>query len=254
MLVYIGLGLYDERDITLRGLEEARSCDVLFAEFYTSILAGTTIEKLEEIIGKRIKVLSRSDVEGSDIILKAAEKKKVGFLVPGDPLISTTHISLRIEAKKRGIETKVIHSASISSAAPAISGLFNYKFGRSASIPFPEKGYTPESFYEAIKENQERGLHTLLYLDIKDRLMTVSEALKILLEIEDRRGESVLTIETLVVSIGCAGSDNPVISAGKLGLIMKLDMGPVPHALIVPGKLHFMEEEYLKEFAKMDDI
>ncbi len=253
MLVYIGLGLYDERDMTLRGVEEARSCDVLFAEFYTSVLAGTTIKQLEEVIGKNIKVLSRGDVESSDRILEEAENKKVGFLVPGDPLISTTHISLRLEAKKRGIKTKVIHNTSISSAAPAISGLFNYKFGRSASIPFPEKGYTPESFYEAIKENQERGLHTLLYLDIRERLMSVGEALRILLEVEDRRGEKVVTTDTIVVGIGCAGSEEPVVSAGRVGQTIGRDMGPVPHILIIPGKLHFMEEEYLKEFARMEE-
>lgn len=254
MLVYIGLGLYDERDMSLRGLEEARTCETLFAEFYTSILAGTTIKRLEEAIGKTIKVLSRSDVESSDQILEEAENKKVGFLVPGDPLISTTHISLRLEAKKRGIKTKVIHNTSISSAAPAISGLFNYKFGASASIPFPEKGYMPESFYETIKENLERGLHTLLYLDIKERLMSVGEALKILLEVENRRGETVLAKDTLVVGIGCAGSDEPVVSAGRVGTMIQRDMGPLPHILIVPGKLHFIEEEYLKEFAGRDEL
>ncbi|HDL16060.1 MAG TPA: diphthine synthase, partial [Euryarchaeota archaeon] len=32
MLVLIGLGLYSEKDITLMGLEEARSSDYIFAE------------------------------------------------------------------------------------------------------------------------------------------------------------------------------------------------------------------------------
>ena len=39
MAVYlIGLGLGDERDITVRGLEAIKSCDILFLENYTSIL------------------------------------------------------------------------------------------------------------------------------------------------------------------------------------------------------------------------
>ena len=46
MLVFIGLGLFDEKDLTVRALEEARSCDVLYAEFYTSRMAGTSIERL----------------------------------------------------------------------------------------------------------------------------------------------------------------------------------------------------------------
>ena len=33
LLVFVGLGLDDERGITLRGLEEAKAADVVFAEF-----------------------------------------------------------------------------------------------------------------------------------------------------------------------------------------------------------------------------
>jgi diphthine synthase len=248
MLSFIGLGLHDEKDLTLKALEEARSCDVLFAEFYTSKLAGTTLDRLEGMVGKKIRVLEREQVENSDMILKKSEEKKVGFLVPGDPLISTTHIALRLEARQRGVDTKVIHNASIHSAGPAISGLFNYKFGRSASIPFPKQDYAPESFYNVIKENTARGLHTLLFLDISERLMTVNEALSILLDIEKRRKENVLRSDSLVVGIGCVGSENPVMIAGSADVVKNRDFGPDPHILIIPGELHFMEEEYLKEF------
>jgi diphthine synthase len=248
MLVFIGLGLYDEKDLTLRAIEEVQYCDKLFAEFYTSRLAGTSIEKLEQVLGKKITVLSRAEVEDGGVILSAAEEEKVGFLVPGDPLISTTHIALRIDAKEQGIETQVVHNTSIYSAAPAISGLFNYKFGRSASIPFSSEGFSPESYYDVIKENRERGLHTLLFLDIKDRLMTVNEALKILMDVEAKRKEGVLNGDTVVIGLGCVGSQNPVIIAGNAGELVNQDFGSVPHVLIVSGKLHFMEEEYLKEF------
>ncbi len=248
MLVFIGLGLYDEKDLTLRAIEEAQSCDKLFAEFYTSRLAGTSIEKLEQVLGKKITVLPREEVEDGGVILSAAEEEKVGFLAPGDPLISTTHIALRIDAKEQGIETQVVHNTSIYSAAPAISGLFNYKFGRSASIPFSSEGYSPESYYDVIKENRERGLHTLLFLDIKDRLMTVNEALTILMDVVAKRKEGVLNSDTVVIGLGCVGSQNPVIIAGGAGELIDEDFGSPPHVLIVSGQLHFMEEEYLKEF------
>jgi diphthine synthase len=248
MLVFIGLGLFDEKDLTLRALEEARSCDVVFAEFYTSQLAGTDVTKLEKAIQKKITPLSRDEVEGSEIILTEADTKKVGFLVPGDPLISTTHIALRLHAKEKGIETRVVHGTSIYSAAPAISGLFNYKFGRSTSIPFPQKGYNPESFYDHLKENKQLGLHTLLFLDIKEKLMTINEALNIFLDLEQKRREEVVEDETVVVGLGLVGSEEPVIIAGTAAQVKDKDFGPTPHVLIVPGKLHFMEEEYLKEF------
>lgn len=38
MLYLIGLGLYDERDITLRGLDAVRGCARVYLEAYTSIL------------------------------------------------------------------------------------------------------------------------------------------------------------------------------------------------------------------------
>lgn len=38
-LFLIGLGLGDEKDITLKGLEAIKECDYLYLEAYTSILA-----------------------------------------------------------------------------------------------------------------------------------------------------------------------------------------------------------------------
>ena len=38
MLYIIGLGLYDENDITVRGLQAVKKCKRVFLEAYTSIL------------------------------------------------------------------------------------------------------------------------------------------------------------------------------------------------------------------------
>ncbi len=254
MLVFLGLGMHDERDITLRGLEEARSSDLVFAEFYTSKMSGLSLEKLESLIDKKIAILARRDIEENayEVLLKHAKSKKVALLAAGDPLISTTHVQLRIEAKKLGIETKVVHNASILSAAISLSGLHNYKFGRSATIALPEKGFFPETPYEVIKENQLRGLHTLLFLDIKaekNKLLTANEAIEILLQIEEKRKEKIVTDETLIVVLGNVGSQDYVLRAGKIKDLRDCNFGAPPHTLIIPGKLHFVEEEYLREFA-----
>jgi diphthine methyl ester synthase len=37
-LFVIGLGLGDERDITVRGLEIVKKCSVVYLEYYTSVL------------------------------------------------------------------------------------------------------------------------------------------------------------------------------------------------------------------------
>ncbi len=254
MAVYfIGLGLYDERDITLKGLEIAKKCDVVFAEFYTSLLAGTTIEKIEELIGKPIRRLNREDVELNfeNTVLSEAKNKDVAFLTAGDPMVATTHSDLRIRAKKAGIGSYVIHAPSIYSAI-AITGLHIYKFGKSATVAYPERNWFPTSHYDVIRENRERGLHTMLFLDIKadqNRYMTANEAMEILLQVEEMKGQNVFTPDTLVVVLAMAGSLNPTLRAGYVGDMIKEDFGKQPHVMVVPGKLHIVEAEYLVEFA-----
>ncbi len=254
MAVYfIGLGLYDERDITLKGLEIAKKCDVVFAEFYTSLLAGTTIEKIEELIGKPIRRLNREDVELNfeNTVLSEAKNKDVAFLTAGDPMVATTHSDLRIRAKKAGIGSYVIHAPSIYSAI-AITGLHIYKFGKSATVAYPERNWFPTSHYDVIRENRERGLHTMLFLDIKadqNRYMTANEAMEILLQVEEMKGQNVFTPDTLVVVLARAGSLNPTLRAGYVGDMIKEDFGKQPHVMVVPGKLHIVEAEYLVEFA-----
>lgn len=257
MLVFIGLGLHDEKDISLRGLEVARSSDKVFAEVYTSRLEEGALRRLEDMVGKNITVLKRNEVEekGQEVLLEPAKKEKVALLVAGDPLVSTTHIHLLIDAKREGIETRVIHNTSILSAIP-ITGLQNYKFGRSTTIARPEPGFFPESPYDTLKENKKLGLHTLMFLDIKavheeDSMMTAGEAMDILLKIEDKRGEDIFTEDTLCVVLGRAGAPDTVLRAGSVKDMRSMDFGPTPHTLIVPGKLHFMEEEYLEVFADL---
>jgi len=249
-LVFVGLGLYDEKDISIRGLEEIREADAVFAEFYTSLMQGLSIRKLEEMAGKVVNIVTRRVLEEEEgkLIFEEAKKGKVAFLVPGDPLIATTHVDLRIRAEKQGIKTRVIHGASVVSAVRGISGLQNYKYGKAVTIPFSEKGFVSETPYRVISENRDRGLHTMCYLDIKaeeQRYMTVKEALQTLLELEKQKKEQVVTPRTLVIGVARAGSIEPAVKAGYLEEVINYDFGVPPHTLIFPGKLHFMEAEAL---------
>jgi len=122
-LVFVGLGLYSERDMSLQGVEEARTAETVFAELYTSLMSGLDSAKLEKLVEKRISFISRRDLEDDcgKKILKAAKKSKTVLLVPGDPLIATTHVDLRIRAERQGIKTRVVHGASIVSAVMGLS-------------------------------------------------------------------------------------------------------------------------------------
>ena len=63
MVLYIvGLGLGDERDVTVRGLEAIKSCDKVFLEMYTSILRVDK-SRLEAYYGKEVVVADRNMVE-----------------------------------------------------------------------------------------------------------------------------------------------------------------------------------------------
>ncbi len=246
-LIFIGLGLYDERDMSLHGLDEARACDTLFAEFYTSALRGTTAEKLAAMIGKPLTVLHREDVESGAVLLKHAAVERVGFLVPGDPMMATTHVDLRLRAHEAGIPTRIVHGSSVITAAIGLLGLQEYKFGRTTTVPIPEAGFRPASPVEVIAANREAGLHTLVLLDLKEdgRFLTANEALRYLMEM----GGANFPRTALVCVVGGAGSSNPVVRADCAERLAAADLGPPLHSLVVPGTLHFAEREALLRFA-----
>ena len=84
-LYIIGLGLGDERDITLRGREAIERCALVFLESYTSVLAVSK-EKLEALYGKPVHIAYRETVESeAETILEPAKTMDVAFLVVGDP-------------------------------------------------------------------------------------------------------------------------------------------------------------------------
>ena len=249
-LYFISIGLWDERDMSLRALEVARSCDFLFLELYTQPM-NTTKEKLEKLIGKRISKLSRKDLEENyEQLLDLARTKRVGLLVGGDAFCATTHAMLRVEATKRGVETRVIHGSSVFSAV-AECGLHMYKFGATATLPLPERVCgLPYSVYEKVRMNKMNGLHTLLLLDIdveNDKFLTPREAMKTLLEMERTKGCGVFKNDTYIIVLSRLGSERTEIAYGKVRDLVKLEF-KLPAVIVVPGDLHFTEEEYLNQF------
>ena len=248
-IVFVGLGLDDEMGISLRGLEEVKTANNVFLELYTSLMPNFSIERFESISQKRLTVVSRRELEeqNGETILEAARNGKVVLLVPGDPLVATTHVALRIEAEKRGLRTRLVHGASILSAAIGLSGLHNYKFGKSVTIPFSD-GTLYETPYNVVGQNKKLGLHTLCLLDIRaeeKRYLRIKEALELLLKIEDKRKEKIVTEETFAVGIARAGSDTPTVKAGFVKELLAYDFGDPPHCIVFAGKLHFMEAEAL---------
>jgi diphthine synthase len=255
-LYFIGLGLNDENDISIKGMEAINNCTKVYAEFYTSKMMGMKINSLEELIEKKIIILSREETEKADVIIESAKKENVAFLTGGDSMMATTHVDMRIRAIKNNISTELIHGTSIITAVPGLLGLQQYKFGRTTTLVLPEENYFPTSPYDAIKNNKKIGLHTLVLLDIqadKNRYMTATEGLNLLLKMEEIRNEKIISKDTIACVIAQAGSEKPIVKADKIINLIKQDFGPPLHTIVIPGELHFMEIEALQTFGNLPE-
>jgi diphthine synthase len=252
MLTFVGLGLYDERSITIEGHQVLSEVDRAFAEFYTSRLVGTTVDDLESYHHVDIEVRDRAGVERDpEAILTAAEDGHVAFLTAGDPMVSTTHVDLRLRAADRDIETHIVHGTTAQTAASSLTGLQNYRFGKATTLPF-ERAHggdgVPGSVVDTIDDNRQRGLHTLVYLDIKvddvtdgdESFMTGDHAADLLADEYP---------DTLGVVVARAGSPDPTVAADTLDALAERDFGGPLHLLVVPGDLHHVERDALTTLA-----
>lgn len=281
VLYIIGLGLGDETDITVRGLEIVKQkCDLIFLEAYTSILSGGVQHqtKLEQLYGKPVIVADRSMCENdADIrIIQPALDQHVAFLVVGDPVCATTHTDLVLRAHEIGVEVEIVHNASIMGAAGAC-GLQLYNYGRTVSIPFFTNTWKPTSFYSKIQYNRHGGMHTLCLLDIKvkepdfeamikgqtkflpPRYMSVQQAAQQLLEAVEmeHNTDGIIASKaaydgstTLCIGLARMGQSTQKIVAGTLQELASSDndMGDPLHALVICGELHDLEFDIVKQY------
>lgn len=265
MLYIIGLGLGDEKDITVRGLEAVKSCDKIFLEAYTSILRVDK-GKLEEFYGKNIAIADRNTVESeAEQIYEPSLTENVALLVVGDPVCATTHTDIMIRARDYGCKVELIHNASVMGAA-GCCGLQLYNFGQTVSIPFFEENWRPTSFYPKVKYNRGGGMHTLCLLDIKvkepdfdammrgrtvflpPRYMSVNTCIEQMLEAEDILKEGAYSKDTLCVGLARLGQSDQCIIAGTMEELIDKEFGEPLHSFIVCGDTHDLEIEVLKQF------
>lgn len=240
MFYLIGIGLGNEKDITVNGLEAVKSCDKVFLEVYTSKLAEFDLDKLHKFYGKEIFLADRELIENKceEEILKPALTSDIALLVVGSPLSATTHVDILQRAKKLGVGFKVIDNASIITAV-GITGLSIYKFGRIVTLPKDNENV--KSPYEMTLKNKKMGLHTLILLDVQNiedgiDMMTAREGLDYLIKNGLKKDE-------MVVVCGGLGGEDAEIKYGKAEV---LNITKFPQCIIIPGELHFFEEEILE--------
>jgi len=247
LLTLIGMGLWTLGDVPLKAYWELRKCDEVYAEQYTSFMQPGILSQLQAKIGvSRIQTLSRTEVEDGKKLLEKAKNKRIALLIAGDPLIATTHVSLLLDAKKKGVKTQVIHASSIFTAAAGEAGLQIYKFGKTVTLAKWREKHEPMTAYDVIEENLKRGLHTLLLIDIDEGSpLEQAEIFEIIRKMEAKSERGVLDAKREIVVLSRVGSGEQKVAWGELGKLEKEKLGKPPFVLIVPGGLHFAEKDFL---------
>ncbi|MEK6952955.1 MAG: diphthine synthase, partial [Nanoarchaeota archaeon] len=117
------------------------------------------------------------------------------------------------------------------------TGLQIYKFGKITSMP----KFEADSFMEIVLENKSINAHSLILCDIG---LEFKDALKKLEEVCKKNNFK--NIGRIVVCSHLGLKDQRIY----YGYLDKLEEKRIntPFCIIIPGKLHFLEEEFLKNF------
>ncbi len=247
MLYLAGIGL-NKNDIPNGTIELCRHCEV-FIDLYTTYIDEERLRYLESSMGKRPVGLTRAAMEEeAGVIIESARKKNVVILVGGDPLVATTHKILLIEAKKRGVEVRIRHAASILPVIMGESGLDFYRFGQVCTIPRWQKHYTPVSFYETIYRNHSNRLHSVVLLDYdatKNSSLELHEAIKILEEAEKVYKRGIIDDNTMIFVMHKMSlpEEQKVLMSVKTAKRLRYANGPT--AILIPAQLTDIEKEVL---------
>ncbi|BEP18222.1 diphthine synthase [Pyrofollis japonicus] len=241
--------------LTLKALELIKAADKIYIDTYTSIAPGLSRQTVSELSSRAevVEAPRRLLEDEAHKIIEEAKNKNIVVIVPGDPLFATTHVSLLVEALRRGIHAEAIPGVSGIQAVIDATGLQFYKFCRPITLVYPEQGYKPFSVVETIWQNMERNLHSLILLDLRldeGKAMTIPEAVNILLRLEEEfasmeRKQTRLS-DALMVGVARAGLSDSKCIAGKPARLLEEEFPPPPHTLIVPApRLHPMESNAL---------
>ncbi|CAJ1031518.1 Tetrapyrrole (Corrin/Porphyrin) Methylases, putative [Leishmania lindenbergi] len=266
MFTLVGIGLGDASDITMKGMNAVKEADIVFLEAYTSFLINNNAEELAGIYGKPVIIADREMVE-SGVVLDNAKVKKVVLLVVGDVFGATTHSDLIVRCNEQGIESKVVHNASIINAV-GCCGLQLYRFGQVISLCFWTETWRPDSWYERLRSNRAVGIHTLVLLDIKvkeisdenlargrkiyepPRYMSIKQAVEQILEVEGYKQGGAVAADgsTFAVGVARVGSASQQVVAGTMKDLLSVDFGAPLHSLVIAGDVHECELEHVNLF------
>ena len=251
MLWFIGLGISGVDSISTSTQKLLKQADFVYLEQFTSPISKFEISKIKKFVKKNFKIAKRWMIEDGKEILKNAKKNIVILLSYGDPYMATTHIELRTRAIQNKIKTLSVHAASALTSVVGECGLHYYKIGRIVTIMRDLKALTTP--YYVIYKNLIDGNHTLLLLEYDQDskfFLKPNNAFVGLIDTEKEQRRKVILPSTFAIVASRIGFKNQSISSGKISILKKKNYGKPPHAIIIPGKLHFTESEAIMALTK----
>lgn len=254
MLWFVGLGISGFDSIPNGALGVLAKADVVYLEQFTSPIEESEVSRIRDAASGRLVLVKRWQVEDGVEILKNAKDKTAVLLSYGDPFVATTHTELRTRAAEQGIKTGCIHASSAVTAMAGECGLHFYKIGRQATIMNEAKSLTTP--YYVTYRNMIHGNHTILLLEYSQDagfFLDPGDALAALAKTEEGQARSVMTPSTYCIVASRIGSKNQSIVAGMASSLKGADFGAPPHAIIIPGSMHFTESDALMRSARCID-
>lgn len=254
MLWFVGLGISGFDSIPNGAMGVLAGADVVYLEQFTSPIGESEIAKIRDAADGRLVLVKRWQVEDGAEILKSAKTGTAVLLSYGDPFVATTHAELRTRAAEQGIKTECIHASSAVTAMVGECGLHFYKIGRQATIMSEAKSLTTP--YYVVYRNMIHGNHTILLLEYNQDggfFLDPGDALAALVKTEEGQARNVMTSSTYCIIASRIGSEDQSIVAGMVSSLQGTDFGMPPHAIIIPGSMHFTESDALKRSGRCID-
>ncbi len=254
MLYFIGLGL-NVKQLTKEAEFALKNAKTIYVEVYTSMYSEGSLEELEKISGKEIIKIYRDETETNfEKIIESAKNEIIAFCVFGNITSATTHSILISDCIQNQIEYKLIPGISIFSVIPMLTGLQEYRFGRTVSIVKPLENYAPTSFIDWIIDNKQRGLHTLCLSDIKideknNYLMQPFESAKRIIEVALEKQIDARLWKCIAITGAC--SNRQLVYYTDLGKLEQFITDyDVPSSIVILGNLQMDEEEFISNLDK----
>lgn len=238
----IGCGLRGLQSLTLRQKKILDDVENIFIDTYTSIFPDGFREEMDSIYGEKIKYLQREMAEEMTFI-----KDNSVFISSGDPFFSTTHMSLFMELKNRGMNVEILENSSIITAVPGRTGLSPYRVGATVSIPQWGHNFHPSSFITKIRKYVNCGIHVCVLIDLKNNVnIDFQNVIEIIRESSIRENDNTFYNRKIFL-LERVGWKNELV---QYDYIDKLKNPASPYFFVVPSDIDFNELENIEAIFK----